>query len=243
MDKKPRRHPELDSGSSIDSRFRGNDSKEGMTKPTVLLDVDNTIFDREAVRKIEGKLIDANYGNGAGRRFRQIIEEVRKDVGWGDIKEASIRFARERGSSDYASALAVFLELPFSQYWRPHAKELVEYLAANFNLIIFSDGDDTFQKEKIEKLGLYKKAREVIISRSKIELFFGFSKKYHGKLIIIDDRPKVIEEAKRLLGNVITIWIKHGRHAQGYERVNADLETTDLKEVVQYLKSNHSKDY
>ena len=54
MDKKPRRHPELDSGSSIDSRFRGNDSKEGMTKPTVLLDVDNTIFDREAVRKIEG---------------------------------------------------------------------------------------------------------------------------------------------------------------------------------------------
>src|SRR3972149_5936487 len=213
-----------------------------MAKPTVLLDVDNTIFDREAVRKIEGKLIDSNYGDGAGRRFKQIVEEVRKDVGWGDIKEASIRFARERGSADYASALAVFLELPFVKYWRPHAKELVVYLPANFNLIIFSDGDDMFQKEKIEKLGLYKKAREVIISRSKIDLLFGLAKKYHGKLIIIDDRPKVIEEAKKLLGNVITIWIKHGRHAQGYETTGADLETTDLKEVIQYLKSNTSKE-
>lgn len=211
-----------------------------MTKPTVLLDVDNTIFDTEPVRKLTDKLIDANYGEDAGQRFRQIVEEVRKDVGWGDLKETAKRFASERGSFDYAAVVAVFSDLPFVKYLRPHAKELVNYLAANFNLVIFSDGDDMFQKTKIEELGLYKKAREVIISRSKIDLLEGLAKKYQGKFVVIDDRPKVIEEAKRLLGDVITIWVKYGRHAQGYETVGADLETTDLEEVIQYLRRSES---
>ena len=236
IDKKPRRHPELDSGSSIDSRFRGNDSKEGMTKATVFLDVDNTIFDRVALRKIEEKLVDAYFGKGAGRRFKQIIEEVRKDVGWGDIKETSKRFIKERDSSDSSSPLAVFLELPFEKYWLPYARELIEYLASNFNLVIFSDGDDMFQKRKIEKLGLYKIAREVILSRSKIDLIADLSKKYQGKLIFIDDRPKIIEEAKKI-PRAITIWVKHGRHAGEYRSVSADLETDDLREVILYLKS------
>ncbi|OGD84144.1 hypothetical protein A2165_02830 [Candidatus Curtissbacteria bacterium RBG_13_40_7] len=206
-----------------------------MARPTVLLDVDNTIFDREALRKIEGKLIDARFGRGAGRRFGELVEEVRKDVGWGDIKETSKRFVRGRGTSDSSSPLAIFLEQPFEEFWLPYAKELVEYLASNFNLVIFSDGDDIFQKKKIEGLGLYKIAKEVIISRAKIDLVLGLSKKYQGKLIFIDDRPKLIEEAKKL-PRATTIWIKHGRHAQEFETANADLETADLQEVIRYLK-------
>ena len=211
-----------------------------MTKPTVLLDVDNTIFDTEAVRQMADKLIDANYGKGAGQRFMQMVEEVRKDVGWGDLKETALRFAKERKSPDYASVLAVFLELDFVQYWRPYAKELVKYLAENFNLVIFSDGDDMFQKTKIEKLGLYKKAREVIISRSKIDLLEGLATKFQGKFIVIDDRPKVIEEAKKLLGDAITIWVMYGRHAQGHKTIDADLETANLEEVIKYLRRQES---
>ncbi|OGD93004.1 hypothetical protein A2697_05090 [Candidatus Curtissbacteria bacterium RIFCSPHIGHO2_01_FULL_41_44] len=210
-----------------------------MTKPTVLLDLDNTIFDVEALFGYTDKLLDVNYGRGAGQEFQKILKEVRQERGYVDWKELGMRFAKARNSSDYASVLGFFFEARFSDYLRPHAQEFVEFLSKNTNLVIFSKGDELFQRKKIKSLGLDKRAGEVIILKSKIDILGNLKQKYRGELIVIDDSPQVIGEAKKI--GATTVWIKYGRHVAGYDTLGADLETTDLLEAEEYLKKRLRK--
>lgn len=206
-----------------------------MNKPTVLLDVDNTILDNEALFGEIARLIDANYGEKSSEKFFEILEDVGGDLGYKDWKEAALRFAKAMNSSDYASVLACFLEVPFKNYFFAGSEELIDFLGSNTNLIIFSDGDNLFQKTKIKQLGLEEKASEVIVSKSKVDLLPGLRKKY-DVIIVIDDKPSVIEAAKNVSPKLITVWIKYGRHVKGTETLGADLETSDLKEVKEFIK-------
>jgi|SRR3989338_2433667 len=207
-----------------------------MTKSTVLLDVDNTILDIESLKKQQGQIIDANYGEGAQTEFWQIYKQVQEETGVFDPKEVAIRFARKRKSANWASVLVVFVEADFANFLLPRAMELIDYLANNAKLVIFSEGHELFQRQKIEKLGLDKLADEVIITRSKKELFGEVARKFLPPFVVIDDNPEIIIEAKKRLSEVKTVWVKIGQHAKEGQNLDADLETDKLDEVIFYLK-------
>lgn len=208
-----------------------------MIKPTVLLDVDYTILDTGAIWVLVHEIIEANYGAGAGIDFDKSCNEVFKEKGFYDWKDVAMRFARVRKSKDYASVLGAFLEIHFGDFLRKGAVNLIGFLSENTNLIIFSDGDDLFQRTKIQKLGLVEKSKEVIISRAKINLLRdGLFKKYEGPFIVIDDKPELIKAVKEADERVKTIWVKFGPHAQELETVGADFETADLFKVQEYIK-------
>ncbi|GEM_PF-6615410 len=211
-------------------------SKTQLKSPTVLLDVDNVIYDNEASDRYVRELLDTNYGPGANKDFDSVYQEVKKELGLVDWKEIAIRFAAKRSSDDYASVLAIFLEIPFKDYFRPNAIDLLDFLKVNSKLIILSDGDNLYQKTKIEKLELHNWSEEIIITKSKIGLFGQLDEKYGSELILIDDKPEVIAEAKRVLKGKI-IWVKYGHHAEKVETTEADLETEDLNEVQRYLET------
>ena len=206
-----------------------------MTKPTVFLDVDNTILDVDGYKRHIGEVIEANYGEGASDDFWQVYAQVKEELGY-NVKEVATRFAKLRNSPDLASAVAAFLEVSFTEYLFPHARELLRMLSRDSQLIIFSTGDELLQKKKVEDLGLYKMATEVIISASKMDLLKELAKKYSPPYIVIDDRPSVIEEAKRSLSDAVTVWVKIGDYANRKQTVGADLETDDLKEVLAFLR-------
>ncbi|MBI2327979.1 hypothetical protein HYU92_06705 [Candidatus Curtissbacteria bacterium] len=206
-----------------------------MDKPTVLLDIDNTILDIDSLKKQAGLIIEANYGEGAQEDFWKIYGEVKKELGVVDLKEIALRFAKKRNSDDFASAIAAFLEVDFKKHLIPGAKELVDFLSKNSTLVIFSQGHEMFQRQKIEKLGLDKRAAEVIISRSKAELFPKIKEDFSPPFIIIDDRPEVLSVAKKALDGVCAVWVKIGTHAEKGE-VEADFETDNLLEVISFLE-------
>ena len=207
-----------------------------MSKPTVLLDVDNTILDIESLKKEEGQIIDANYGEEAQKDLWKIYKQVQEEKGVFDPKEVAMRFVRKRKSADWASILAVFVEADFAKFLLPGAMQLIDYLANNANLVIFSEGHELFQRQKIEKLGLDKISDEVIIARSKKELFGEVARKFLPPFVVIDDNPMVIIEAKKRLSGVKTIWFKFGKHTEEGQNPGADLETDKLDEVIFYLK-------
>ena len=180
-------------------------------------------------------MIEANYGEGASDDFWQVYAQVKEELGY-NVKEVATRFAKLRNSPDLASAVAAFLEVSFTEYLFPHARELLRMLSRDSQLIIFSTGDELLQKKKVEDLGLYKMATEVIISASKMDLLKELAKKYSPPYIVIDDRPSVIEEAKRSLSDAVTVWVKIGDYANRKQTVGADLETDDLKEVLAFLR-------
>lgn len=207
-----------------------------MTKPTVFLDIDDTILDAVAVKRDADKIIDANYGPGSNRQFADIYKEVKEEKGFFDLQEIALRFAKQKNSPDYASAIAAFTEVDFSKYLRPQADRLLDFLSKNSNLVVFSQGHEIFQRRKAEKLGLFELASKVIITQSKKQdignLFVDFSPPY----IMIDDNPEVLREAKRLQQDLTTIRVKYGKHIQE-EVFKADYEAENLKEVVVYLRN------
>lgn len=207
-----------------------------MNKLTVLLDIDNTIFDIDASKVYTNKLLEANYGENSPTDFYKEYESVKRDLGYVDWKEVAMRFAKIRNSEDYASVLAIFLEIPFKRYLRPNATELIDFLSKNTDLVIFSDGDELFQRTKVDKLELSEKAKEVVISKSKVQLLPDMFRNYKGKIVVIDDKPQIIREAKKLLAEVVSIWIKYGRYAKEEKSLGASLETENLSEVKAYIQ-------
>lgn len=207
-----------------------------MAKYTVFCDIDDTILDASAIKKDANKIIDANYGQGASSQFWDIYKEVKKEKGFIDLPEIALRFAKRRNSPDFASAVAAFLEVDFAKYFRPNAQKLLGFLSKNSTLIILSQGHEIFQREKAERLGLFKLASKVIITQSKKQslgsLFDGFSPPF----IMIDDNPEVLQEAKKLQDDLRTIRVKFGGHAQEGTSFKADLETASLEGILIYLE-------
>ena len=206
-----------------------------MAKPTVLLDIDNTILDIDSPKKQAGLIINANYGEGAQEDFWKIYGEVKKELGLVDLAEIGMRFAKRRKSEDFSSAVAAFLELDANEYLLPSAGDLVKFLSANTNLVIFSEGHGLFQGQKVKKLGLDRAAKRVIITKSKIESLKSLAGEFSGPFILIDDNPEVISAAKKTLGNLTTIWVKFGAYSSGNDP-GADFKTGDLSEVISYLR-------
>ncbi|MEX2028071.1 MAG: hypothetical protein WD988_01050 [Candidatus Curtissbacteria bacterium] len=207
-----------------------------MNKPTVLLDIDDTILDISSVKKQISAVIDDNYGEGTSEKFWQIYDQVYIDLGFVKVDEIAMRFAKAVNSPDYASAVAAFVEVQFEDYLLPGAKELTEFLGVDCHLVIFTSGDELFQGEKVKRLGLDKIAKEVIISHSKKDLFSEMANKYQGTIIIVDDKPEVLEKAKEDIPSCVLIRIKFGKYAKDATVVDADFETDNLMEVKNYIE-------
>lgn len=207
-----------------------------MNKPTVLLDVDNTILDGEAIHAYVDNIFEKKYGRGSAKIFEGIWDGLREVHGHPIWEQAVVRFA-EACQVDKGEIEKIFLSVPFGKFWLPGAKRLVSFLSLKSNLVIFSAGDPLFQATKIAKLGLAKKAREVVlVGGKKVESLKGLIAKYNGtKLVVIDDKPEILEVAKEQVPDAVTIWIRYGRYTKGRESVGADLETDNLSAVISFL--------
>lgn len=206
-----------------------------MSKPTVFLDIDNTILDISSVKKQISIAIDDNYGQGNSDKFWQVYSQVRDEFGFVKVKEIATRFAKLTNSPDYASAIAAFVDVPFEEYLLPGAAELIDFLGKNTNLVVFSDGDDLFQGAKVKRLGLDNMASEVIISESKKDLFNEIKTKY-SDLIFVDDKPAILEAVKKAM-DCKTVWVKFGKYAEGKDTIGADFESENLAKIGEYIKN------
>lgn len=206
-----------------------------MGKSTVLLDVDNTILDADSVKGEVSLKIDANYGEGSSEEFWRIYKEVVMEVGFADIAKIAERFAQRRNSGDFASAMAAFMEVDFKKHLIPGANELVDFLAKNSRLVIFTKGHEVFQRQKVNKLGLSKIADEVIISASKKDLFLRIKQDFKPPFVVIDDKVDVLLTAKKALGDVTTIWMKFGSRVEE-NGTEVDFKADNLSAIISYLR-------
>ena len=207
-----------------------------MSKPTVLLDVDHTILDMTALKSAEGSVIEANYGLGSAKVFWEVYEKVRQERGVFNVEQVAMRFAETISSENYASAVSAFLEVDFNEFLFKGARELIDYLAENSNLVIFTHGDDIFQRQKVEKLGLDKVSKKVVITESKKNALPAILAEFNEPYFLIDDNAEVIAAVKGQNVPVTTILMTIDSHHNEGASVKPDFAAGDLFEVLDYLK-------
>lgn len=194
-----------------------------MSKTLVFwLDVDNTLLSNDDVKEDLDQHLQVELGPTLTRRFWEIYEQVRKEKDVVDIPLALARLREETPLSamdeqTYRHVHSIFDNYPFYDRLYPHTLETLQHLRTLGLTVIVSDGDLCFQAEKIVNSSLAEAVEgRVLLFIHKQQHLDEIMQRYPADhYVMIDDKPDILQDAKELLGNLLTtVLVKQGKYGQ-----------------------------
>ena len=115
-----------------------------------LFDVDNTLLDNDRVAADLRAHLDAEVGEDCGRRYWELFEELRDELGYADYLGALQRYRDARPRDLRMLTVSHFLiSYPFANRLFPGSLDALDHCATIGTTAILSDGDVVFQPRKI----------------------------------------------------------------------------------------------
>ena len=193
-----------------------------MSQLAFWIDVDNTLLNNDDVKKDQDQALQIELGPELAQRYWAIYEDVRKEGRVVDIPLALQHFRGQVPTSEmsdvqYQHAASLFMNYPFPRKLYPGALETLQYLNTLGTTIIVSDGDLAYQAEKIFESNIAHVVEgRVLLYTHKQEHIEEILKVYPAEHVVsVDDKPLILEDMKRLLGNkVTTVFVKQGKYAR-----------------------------
>lgn len=140
---------------------------------------------------------------------------------------------------------ATFIESGLAEYKvYEEVIHVLEKLSVFATLVIFSKGEEQFQKTKLERTGLLKFFNEeniYIFADKNINLMQVINKYKNSKIFLVEDILEVLNSAKKNMQQIFTIWARRGRYAQSQKAIlgfTPDAEVENLAEVVKIIQSH-----
>src|SRR5271156_1683846 len=123
-----------------------------------LFDVDNTLLDNDQVTAdLRHHLVSA-VGNERARRYWDLFEQIREEMGYADYLGALQRYRLENPHDGQLLAVSYFLlGYPFANRLFPGSLDAVKHAEQWGPVAILSDGDVVFQPRKVFRSGLYER--------------------------------------------------------------------------------------
>lgn len=149
-------------GSVHDACFEQRGERIASTAPSMvfLFDVDNTLLDHDRENADLREYLDSTLGRDRARRYWELFEQTRIDLGYNDYLGAWQRYRLENPHEPQLLAVSYFsLGYPFANRLFPASLDAVQYAEQWGSIVILSDGDIVFQARKIYKAGLYDRFR------------------------------------------------------------------------------------
>jgi FMN phosphatase YigB (HAD superfamily) len=195
----------------------------GRNQFVFLLDVDNTLLDNDAVIEyLKRHLIDV-IGAERQRRYWQLFEELRQELGYADYLGALQRYRIERPRDPHVLRISLFLlHYPFATRLYPRALDLIARLRRRGPVVILSDGDAVFQPRKIEHSGLWAAVEgDVLIYIHKEQMLDDVERRYPAKrYVMVDDKVRILTAVKAVWRDrLTTVFVRQGHYATDAELV------------------------
>jgi phosphoserine phosphatase len=195
-------------------------------KVVFLFDVDNTLLDNDGVVADLMRDLESEIGVDRQRRYWQIFEEIRGQLGYADYLGALQRYRIENPRDLHILAVSRYLlSYPFATRLFPHAIEVVEHCRNFGRCVILSDGDVVFQPHKVERSGLGEAvAGNVLIYIHKEQELDDILARFPADhYVLIDDKVRILNSIKQAWGaRLTTVFPRQGHYA------------LDTKEVAKY---------
>jgi FMN phosphatase YigB (HAD superfamily) len=188
-----------------------------LSPPVYLLDVDNTLLDNDAITAdLRRHLIDA-FGEDCQRRYWDIFEEHRRELGYADYLGALQRFRVEHPRDPHMLEISLFLlHYPFAERLYPGALDVIHRLSSRGRVVILTDGDVVFQPRKVERSGLWAAvAGEVLIYVHKEQMLDDVERRYPAeRYVMIDDKVRILAAMKNIWRDrLTTVFVRQGHYA------------------------------
>lgn len=193
---------------------------------TVLFDVDNTLVDNDRAKGELSKQIATVLGSAGERRFWELYEEVRRELGLVNIPLLLARFNKELEGDPALGvderrrlrfALAdVVMGFPYAEYLFPGAVAALRAARDFGTVALLSEGDATFQPHKIWRTGLEPEVNgNVLVFDRKLEHLNELTAAFPADhYVLVEDKPDILEAVKASLGDqVTTVLVRQGKYA------------------------------
>ena len=192
-----------------------------------LLDVDNTLLDNDAViADLRRYLVDA-FGTDCERRYWEIFEQLRSELGYADYLGALQRYRIEQPREARLIEVSLYLlQYPFADRVYPGTFDVIRHLRARGRPVILSDGDVVFQPRKIERSGLWAAVDgEVLIYIHKEQMLDDVMRRHPSKrYVMVDDKIHILAAMKaQWRERLTTVFVRQGHYAHDGALVAATL--------------------
>jgi FMN phosphatase YigB (HAD superfamily) len=188
-----------------------------LTDLVSLIDVDNTLLNNDAVIADLRRYLLDRFGHECERRYWQIFEDLRAELGYADYLGALQRYRLEQPREPRVLEIALYLmHYPFSDRVYPGALDAIARLSALGPVVILSDGDVVFQPRKVERSGLWAAVEgRVLIYVHKEEMLDDVELRYPARrYVMIDDKLRILAAMKASWGDrVTTVFVRQGHYA------------------------------
>ncbi len=183
-----------------------------------LFDVDNTLLDNDRVTADLRRHLESEVGAERARRYWEIFEEIRSELGYADYLGALQRYRVEHPHDPRLLAVSYFLmRYPFANRLFPGSIDAVERVQQWGPAVILSDGDVVFQPHKVFRSGLYEVFDgNVLIYVHKEEELNDVEQRFPAEhYVVVDDKLRILSAIKHSWrARVTTVFVRQGHYAR-----------------------------
>jgi FMN phosphatase YigB (HAD superfamily) len=183
----------------------------------ILFDVDNTLLDNDQIVADLRLHLSHVAGHRSSQRYWEIFEELRQEMGYADYLGALQKFRAENPfDADFMKVSFFLLDYPFAERLFPGSLRVIERLSSFGTTVILTDGDVVFQPWKIARSGLFDAfGGRVMIQIHKEKELDCVEKTFPSeRYVLIDDKLRILAEAKEIWGSrLTTIFPRQGHYA------------------------------
>jgi FMN phosphatase YigB (HAD superfamily) len=182
-----------------------------------LFDVDNTLLDNDRISADMRRFLEREVGAERTRRYWEIFEDLRSELGYADYLGALQRYRAEYPRDPHVLHLSSYLiDYPFANRLFPESLDAIEYVKSFATAVILSDGDVVFQPRKIERSGLGSAVDDnVLIYVHKEQELDDVEARYPAEhYVVVDDKLRILDAIKKVWGErVTTVFARQGHYA------------------------------
>lgn len=117
--------------------------------------------------------------------------------------------------------------------------EVLDNLKKIAILGIFSEGDIELQRRKLIKTNInkyFEKDHTHIVLRKFDELKRVLKNYEERQIFFVDDKLKILYDAKKLSSDIFTIWVKRGPYAQSQKKIPGFTPDEEVKGILEVVK-------
>jgi FMN phosphatase YigB (HAD superfamily) len=203
-----------------------------------LFDVDNTLLDNDRVVQDLGDHLQQVFGADTRKRYFDIFEDLRKELGYADYLGALQRYRVEHPRDVRLLEMSSFLiDYPFDKRLYPGALDAIKRCRTWGPVAILSDGDVVFQPRKVLRAGIHDAVSgQVLIYIHKEEVLDDVENRFPAEhYVLVDDKPRIDAAVKKYWKDrVTTILPRQGHYALGPDAANyppADITIESIGEL------------
>jgi len=204
-----------------------------------LVDVDNTLFDNDGFAVELTAHLEKSFNVAQRERYWALFQQRFTEFGVADYLGTMQQFRSGLQNDPALLQMSPFLlDFPFADLLYPRALQTVAHLRSLGPACALSDGDMVFQPRKVDRSGLAAAFNgELLIYEHKQHELELMQQRYPARrYVMIDDKPNILADMKKVLGDrLTTVFVRQGHYAaQASDELRAapDIKVDTIGELI-----------